>query len=431
MSPRPPRQGSAPAASFRRGVSVTGLGLLVAQGGQLLLLLPISRVFDPGHLGTFGGMAAVVLVAAACATGRYEMAVPLSRSPRERSALVALCLFLAVVLGAIVAATTTWWAPTELAAWPLAPATVLLWISLVATDDALRVALQREGRFGVSAGALVLRSAGGLSTALALGWWLGPSADRLVLGAVFGAAAGAVLQAAALLHIGGLRLVGVRELCLVARRHRSSPIFLLPGHIAVAVANQGPIYALGVIAGPASAGALVMAQRLLFQPLQFITGALQQAFFPEAARRYRASGECWSLYRRALLLLGACAIPVAMLATPLGPLLVELILGPRWREAAIFVQILAVAAAVRLLDAPLSSIRLVAGRYRFDLGWKIALMVAVVVGTTSGAMIGGGVGAVAGIAVAMVVMYSGSLTLAVRLARGVKGVGEARSGAAP
>ena len=97
---------------------------------------------------------------------------------------------------------------------------------------------------------------------------------------------------------------------------------------------------------------------------------------------------------------------------------VEFVLGSKWAEAGVFAQILAVAAAIRLLDAPLSSIRLVAGRYGFDLVWKICLMLLVLLGTAIGAVVGAGLGAVIGLAAALAILHSASLAFAIRLARG-------------
>ncbi len=80
MTSETPRSGGSP---FRRNVAATSVGLAVAQGGQLALLIPISRVFDPESLGLFGAFAAVVIVAAACSTARFEMSIPTPRDAGE------------------------------------------------------------------------------------------------------------------------------------------------------------------------------------------------------------------------------------------------------------------------------------------------------------------------------------------------------------
>lgn len=410
---------SAPLASpFRRNVAATSIGLAIAQGGQLAMLLPISRVFEPEALGVYGAFAAIVIVIAACSTARYEMAIPTSRSLRERRSLVMLCLALSTAIGLVTAATSVWWAPPSLRPWAGTPWLVLAWLPMLAIDDVTRIALQREGAFRTPAIALVIRSVGGLGAALALGLLVDASPKSLLIGAAAGTAASMVFQGFAFASRIGVRWTSWRELRMVARRHRRCATMLLPGHGALVAATQGPVYAIEAIAGPGAAGAFLMAQRILFQPVQFVSGALAQAFFPEAAKRYRETGECWSLYRKALLLLAACAVPVALLATPIGPMAVEWLLGAKWAEAGTFAQVLAIAAAIRLLDAPLSSIRLVAGRYGFDLAWKIALMTLVVSGASIGAVAGGGLGAVIGLAVALATLHAASLAFAIRLARG-------------
>lgn len=417
MSAAPSRP--TPSASpFRRNVAATSIGLAIAQGGQLAMLLPISRVFEPESLGIYGAFAAVVIVIAACSTGRYEMAIPTSRSLRERRSLVMLCAALSAAISLVAAATSAWWAPPALRDWPGTPWLVLVWLPMLAVDDVMRIALQREGIFRTPAIALVVRSVGGLGAALAMGILIDASPKSLLLGAATGTAASMMFQAIAFSRCVGVRWISWRALRMVARRHRRCATMLLPGHGALVAATQGPVYAIEAIAGPGAAGAFLMAQRILFQPVQFVSGALAQAFFPEAAKRYRETGECWSLYRKALLLLAACAVPVALLATPIGPMAVEWLLGAKWAEAGTFAQVLAIAAAIRLLDAPLSSIRLVAGRYGFDLAWKIALMTLVVSGASIGAVAGGGLGAVIGLAVALATLHAASLAFAIRLARG-------------
>ena len=406
------------ASPFRRNVAATSIGLAIAQGGQLALLLPMARIFEPEALGLYGAFAAVVIVLAACSTARYEMAIPTSRSLRERRSIVMLCATLSAAVGVLAAASSPWWAPASLGSWSGTPWLVLAWLPTLAIDDVARIALQREGSFRLPAIALVVRSIGGLGAALALGLLVEASPRSLLLGAAAGTVASVVIQGVAYGRRVGIRPIAWRELRMVARRHRRCATMLLPGHVALVAATQGPVYVIEAIAGPAAAGSFLMAQRILFQPVQFVSGALAQAFFPEAATRYRATGECWSLYRKALLLMAACAVPVALLATPIGPMAVEFLLGSKWAEAGVFAQILAIAAAIRLLDAPLSSIRLVAGRYGFDLVWKICLMLLVLLGTAIGAVAGAGVGAVIGLAGALAILHSASLAFAIRLARG-------------
>ena len=157
------------ASPFRRNVAATSIGLAIAQGGQLALLLPMARIFEPEALGLYGAFAAVVIVLAACSTARYEMAIPTSRSLRERRSIVMLCATLSAAVGVLAAASSPWWAPASLGSWSGTPWLVLAWLPTLAIDDVARIALQREGSFRLPAIALVVRSIGGLGAALALG----------------------------------------------------------------------------------------------------------------------------------------------------------------------------------------------------------------------------------------------------------------------
>ena len=116
MSAAPSRLASL-ASPFRRNVAATSIGLAIAQGGQLALLLPMARIFEPEALGLYGAFAAVVIVLAACSTARFEMAIPTSRSLRERRSIVMLCATLSAAVGVLAAASSPWWAPASLGSW--------------------------------------------------------------------------------------------------------------------------------------------------------------------------------------------------------------------------------------------------------------------------------------------------------------------------
>jgi O-antigen/teichoic acid export membrane protein len=94
--------------------------------------------------------------------------------------------------------------------------------------------------------------------------------------------------------------------------------------------------------GPAALGIYVRAYRLLSEPANLIGGAADKVLFPALAKVRNDEQRLRGAYLRATSLVAMVAGPLSMLFVVLAPELVHVLMGSRWSEVVLPLQILAV-----------------------------------------------------------------------------------------
>ena len=136
---------------------------------------------------------------------------------------------------------------------------------------------------------------------------------------------------------------------------------------------------IGKVWGADALGVYSRAYALLMLPIANLRGPLTRVAFPVLSRLQHEPTEYRAYYRRAISLLALAAMPLTALLFATAPLLIELVLGPRWLDAAEIFRVLSVAAFLM----PVSGFRGVVflslgmGRPYFHLGVLNAVFVTV------------------------------------------------------
>jgi O-antigen/teichoic acid export membrane protein len=191
------------------------------------------------------------------------------------------------------------------------------------------------------------------------------------------------------------------------RRHRDLSARYLVENLTVVGGNQLKFYGLGAVAGLASVGALRAAE-LLFGPVFVLTSGMGLMAVPEAVRQLGSSA---GRLRRFCLLVGALGAAAAVawgvaLLVLMPDSLGRRILGATWDPAVPLLPPATVEiAAIGLQVGAWAGLRALAAARR-SLRSQAFTSAAYLVGTLSGAVVGGVVGAAWGIAAATVLSAS-------------------------
>lgn len=328
-------------------------------GAQLVL----AGLYTPVEFGHFYVATAAGALLAIVATGRYEMAIPLTDGDDEADAVTAWALMLAtvvsalLVLVAVVAGLGPW---AELAAARLGPALwlvpVLTWATALFTI--LRMRLGRSERFGVvslsTLSSTIVQSITQIGAALVgattLGLPVGYAAGRLVGSAGMCSRVGRLLRRPAV------------PFAEIARRWRRFPVFntwpaLLNGISASAVA---PVVAL--MFGAGFAGHFGFASYVLAAPAALLGQAVATVFFPAMARMEREGAAVAAALHRMAAALLLVSVPVFAVVAVFGPDLFALLPTGVWREAGVIAALLSPWLAMSFVSSPLSSYATVKNR---------------------------------------------------------------------
>lgn len=332
---------------FSRGV----LALVAGTGAAQLMVIGTSpiltRLYSPSDFGIYAVVSSILSVLITVTCLAYDFAIPLPESDDAAANVAALCLVVAITFSSATLLVLLFAGPALLAlagASVLGPAVLLLPLGQLGGGAvsvfrrwALRTKAYSEiaaNQFTQSATLVVVQVGLGVPAAGAAG---------LLVGAVAGSIAGSsrLSRVAWLSHSSSFRRVSRAGIRLVAARYVRFPILAAPSAFLNSLGLQAPLLMIVALYGTAIGGQFTLAQRVVALPATLVTGAIGQVYFAEAAALAREQSDLRALFLRTTRSIALMAAgPIAVIAL-VSPLVFGLVFGEEWREAGLFVSILA------------------------------------------------------------------------------------------
>lgn len=382
---------------FSRNLVLVARANVIAQAIPLLAAPILTRLYSPADFGVLAVFTALVALLVSFSTARAEWSVPNAHGPRQAASLIMLGSFML----AAVTTTTVFISGPALSAlggkWGgaalLEPYAALLPLALVMAglSQLLHGWHVRSGDLKVASTVKVKKSIGSTVATIAFGL-AGFGTRGILLGMVIGATFGvstlyrrAIGLAREIKHV---RLLTLRR---TMRVYRSE---LLNSSLA-SVANAFSLAAIPLLLThfypPGDVGHYALMQRIAIGPVSFISSAIAQSFWAEAADRLRQDpSDLYRLYRHATRRLLLLAIPFGVLLSA-GPWYVSTILGPGdWDNAGWILAALAPVVVAQLIVSPLSHLivhRLQHTQLAWDLARLSSLVLTVALASALGATI--------------------------------------------
>jgi O-antigen/teichoic acid export membrane protein len=145
---------------------------------------------------------------------------------------------------------------------------------------------------------------------------------------------------------------------------------------------------LGRFLGAASVGTYALATNVILVPFSRIAGPLQQVFFPAFSRMSDDRARVADVWIRATRLVGAISIPSLVGLVIVAPDFVQVVLGPRWSDATVVIQILAWVGIIQSLQTLNGEVLLALDRsgwlLRFTMLWFAGSVAAFAIGVQWG-----------------------------------------------
>jgi O-antigen/teichoic acid export membrane protein len=325
-------------------------GRLGAMGLALLAAPIIARLFTPEDYGVAALFLAIATVAAGIIPAGFHRAILFPRDDSTAARLliltVACCALGSLLLGLVLAAASSFHSTGLLA--DLLAAGVLWLLPVVAfalaVRDALHAVLLRRSAFSSMAWIEMTQSGVILSARMGWGLLLGSSAVGLVLGHLVGLLATLVLGAFLCRAWIAGSLAGVSSFALVplAAEFKDYPRYRVLARLALTLANQLPILAIGYMYPPAVVGFFAMADRAAGIPLLTASQALSDAVLGNSIRQRHRNHALGPAIRNAALLLLATGLPTFAILFMFGGEVLTWLLGSRWFEAGEMLEIMSV-----------------------------------------------------------------------------------------
>lgn len=363
-------------------------GTVIAQAIMFLFMPVLARAYPPHAFGAYQYYFAVLNFLAVLCGLRYEVALLRARGGNEERAVLRLALglnlgtALLVMAGCGALALMPWFASR------LTPTTLLLLpVGLLfgGVFQTLSYVLFRYQALGINSIAKIGQSLafGLLGIAAA---WLGAHTFGLVVADVAGRALAAVVAIIWIMRTRKTLLgrISRRAIVTAARRHRSFPLYSVPGALLTASLSLIVPSAMLISFGVATMGQYALVERVLLAPAGLVGQSIAQAFTAQLSAAVVNKEDALLIFHRIVGVMALLGLLPSLVLLVAGPWLVVTLFGPQWELAGELSRAIVPMFYSSLVTAPVNMALLIIGAQKYQFGWEITRLV--VIAVTWGAM---------------------------------------------
>jgi O-antigen/teichoic acid export membrane protein len=356
----------------------------------VVLAIPfLARIYTPAEFGLLALFTTIASLLSSVACGRYEMAIVLPDEDRDSLHLLIASMVIATMVSALTC--LLFWITGDVVANALGSPELAIWLWLtpvmifsISLFNALRSWASRTGEFGGISRAIVGNTMVTVATQSAAGYPQQWVSGGLIIGRVVGQVLQGLLLLkscwAGLRETGGLGLSFSRARKLLYR-YRSFPLFDAGANFLNASSRELPVLMLGLFFSPVIVGFYSVGRRMLGIPVQLISNATAQVFFPKAAEEL-GKGNLDRLALDVFKRLAVAGVTPMLLSIVIMPEIIAVFLGEKWIGATVYVQWLTISVLAIFITAPFAQLFSVLEKQRERLVY-VTIMIAVQVAVMS------------------------------------------------
>lgn len=386
-------------SSVLRDVTALGSGALLSQAILFLAAPVFLRLYQPGDFGLYSFTYASISLIATLGTWKIERLIVVVRARATAVRLLAALIAVAAGAAALLVVLTflAWTVSNELPS-GASEKLSLMWVAplsmfiLLATTG-LRFYSVRTRRFTAIARAQASRAAvfaiGIIATALLARGSVQHGALVLISWQVVADGCALLVQVRANCETVRLLISRPRlRMSLAAlMTHRKTVGVLAVSQIISSVNQQIPISTVMLAFGAVPAGWYSLAIQFVYAPCSIITSAVSDVVNQRLSRMHAEQKPFSHLVLRTTVGLALIGIVPFVAIAVLAPILLPILLGPRWLEASQSVSVLAVASYLYFIQSPPGNVALIVGARRYIVLWQ-ALRMASLLGLAAAALSG-------------------------------------------
>ena len=368
--------GLLPISPTARNVGVLATGTAISQAIPIAISPILTRLYTPEEFGAIGLYMAFVAVLSVIATGRYELAIPLTATEEEAASIAIFTLKLCATVSALLYAPIIAFddfivqaiGNQDLKVWLyLLPLTVLA----TGAYNTFQFYYNRSGRYRQMAENRVQNSAFTSLSNLLLG--IGHVKGGMILGGTIGQTVAALLIGRGVWRWNKSTISksdwGKQR--QVANRFINHPKHIAPAQLLGAVAQQIPIFLVGSLFSLTTAGFFSLAYRTVSIPSTLIANAIGDVYRQRIAVAHRENGEFRGIFTRTLRTTALISLPPFVILYVSAPSLFEYVYGATWRIAGEYAQILILASFFQFVLTPLDKGAVVMGATKYIFYWQL------------------------------------------------------------
>lgn len=359
-----------PKSEFSRNVLTLMTGTTIAQIIPFAIAPILSRIYTPEDFGSFAFYMAIASTIAVVATGRYELAIMLPSSNSAAEQLVfagTIILLLISMLSLLVFSAGVFiygYAPIFL--------TIPFLVIFIAMTNILDKYNNRIKNYKVMACQRITKTSTESIVSLTGGGIL-----SLKQGLIYGSILGYAASFFYMLSINynsmkkALAKTNIKKIKMLARSYKNFPKYNLPHAALNTLSANAPVFLIPIYFDNSILGRYSFGLKIIQAPLGLISMSIYNVFSQKLAEQHSKGDDVKPLFLKMLksVLLMILAMAPMLLFT--GELF-AFAFGPQWREAGVYVQILAPWILLGFVVSCFASIPLIFGKQKKALLLEIA-----------------------------------------------------------
>ncbi|OZM57483.1 hypothetical protein CIB95_08495 [Lottiidibacillus patelloidae] len=353
-----------PKGKFAKNVGVLAGGTAFSQLIIILSTPILTRIYSPEEFGVYSVYLSILSILVVIGSLLYEMAIPLPLPNNNKEAInvLALCFILILLFSILHFSIFTLFA--ENIAYFLNTPTLAgaLWLIPIAfiggsTFQAVHYWSIRTETFKNISITKLNQSTIQVLSQIILGFnKLGKTG--LLIGDVIGRlVAGITITILSFRHEKALlKEVSWHQIRKTASRYRRFPMLSSGSALLNSVSLQLPALLLTAFYGPIVVGLYILAQRILGLPIAIIGGAVSEVYLAEASKINKSDERAirhlfWKTFKSIALISVVFITTLAVFAPPLF----AFVFGDEWKQAGVYLQLLAIMYFFQFVSAPVGS----------------------------------------------------------------------------
>jgi O-antigen/teichoic acid export membrane protein len=367
---------------FLRDTALVAIGTAMGQGLIALSSPLLTRIYTPESMGILTTYHAIISLLSVVNSLRYEVAIPMAEDDEEAANILILCFWIVIFIS-LAAGLVAWLLSDQIALWLQSPEIkTYFWLipfgSFVSgTYQVLRFWGIRKKLFSQIAQSQLAQGLSMVVSQVSLGL-----ANFGIFGLLAGYASGYLFSGVMLANAtwasnsSAIRNISIAEMSEVSQRYRRFPLFSAPATFVNRVTATIPYLLLLPLFGTQVTGWFGLGYRTILTPTYIIGLSVSQVYLNAAANMAREKPEeLKRFFQRMVLRLFLVSIIPTLLLLLFGSVLFNWIFGENWREAGVYVQILAPVIMVQFVFTPLLQTTSVIERQDLQLTWDISALI--------------------------------------------------------
>ncbi|MDA1886859.1 lipopolysaccharide biosynthesis protein [Bacillus cereus group sp. BY105LC] len=337
---------------FGKAIITLVSGSLIAQAMTILVAPLLTRIYTPKELGVYTLILTAESLFGSIICGRYDVSIV--SEPNEKNIypiikLSILITFIFSILASIGYGTYYFILKEEYQSYSYAIILIFFMLLINGLIRVLEAYNNRYKEYKVMTSVYVLRTTLQNFGAVILGIFKFGTFG-LLISHIMGMLSGLKRQSVTIKpHFKKIWGSNKNEMQGVMQSHYRQPLYSVPAMFA----NRFSYASIGLfiesLFGLAALGLYSISYKALGLPLTVMSNNIAKIFFQEASREYDRTGGFIKSFRKTTLILLGIAIPMVLMLYFLAPFVFEIVFGPGWRQAGIYVQILAPMFGVRFI----------------------------------------------------------------------------------